>query len=284
MRRPIPFPARPPLQQEDGIDWPVELERAPYRMPGRKQLLDQTDTGNIGRSVQVPTVQTVTGPIDPATGMALQIPVATASDSAVPIIGVDCDDEEAKVVTITVSVAPPLSLPGLANVGLRQVQIVVQWGIGGARTEAAMDAIHGTSFSVLCSSLRVRARNLAPVVPGTNPSVNVAAFVGYWPKPFGPGPQLTLQGSTSPFPLTPGNSETVIIPAYATKLEFMRAASGLSYLVEYLRADGVDVVASFASAVDLVELPIPGDAAAVRLTNTDALNIKDRRYIFRLAL
>lgn len=278
MRRPIAFPARPPLQQEEGIDWPVELERAPYREPGRKQLLDQTDTGNIGRSVQVPTLQTVVAPDGSS------VAVATASDSAVPIIGVDCDDEEAKAVTVTVSVQPPVSLPGLASIGLREIQIIVQWGIGGARTEAVMDAVHGTSFSLLCSSLRVRARNLAPVSPGVNPSVNVAAFVGYWPKPFGPGPQLTLKGSSSPFPLTPASSETVIIPAYASKLEFMRTAQGLSYQIDFLRADGVDVVASFASAVDLVELPIPGDAAAVRLTNTDALNIKDRRYIFRLAL
>jgi len=277
MRRPIPFPSRPPLQQEEGIDWPVELERAPYREPGRKQLLDQTDTGNIGRSVQVPTLQTVVAPDGTI------VNVATASDSAVPIIGVDCDDEEAKGVTITISVDPPVLLPGLASVGLREIQIVVEWGIGGARTEAVMDAIHGTSFCLLCSSLRVRARNLAPVT-ASNPSVNVAAFVGYWPKPFAPGPQLTLKGSSSPFPLTPASTETVIIPAYAGKLEFMRTAAGLSYQIDFLRADGFDVVASFASAVDLLELPIPGDAAAVRLTNTDALNIKDRRYIFRLAL
>jgi len=74
-RRPIPFPSRPPLQQEEGIDWPVELERAPYREPGRKQLLDQTDTGNIGRSVQVPTLQTVVAPDGTI------VNVATASDS-----------------------------------------------------------------------------------------------------------------------------------------------------------------------------------------------------------
>lgn len=263
-RVPAHFAPAPPLEQDR--HWPVELDRAPLREPGRKGLLDQLDTGNVGRSVEVP----------PNTA------------SAVPIIGIEGDDETAQAVTITMSVAPPRAASAAPLAGLRVIQGTVQWGLGGHRTEAEFDVIHGTTFSILASSVRVLARNIAPVGP-LPVSVLVGAFVGYFQKPFLPGPQLTIaRGGIFPGgAIAPAASELVIIPAYASQLEVLRTGA-VAYRIDFFGADGtvstLSASVAVAAATGVAVIPIPADASIVRFVNTGAVAIASRRYIFRLAL
>jgi hypothetical protein len=238
----------------------VEVEEPPDSAfePGRRGLLDQLSAGNVGRSVDVK-------------------PSFSLEADPTPIVGLDGDDETARAVTVTMSV-PLFPASGVAGGGGHIVQGVVKWGIGGVQTEARFDVINGTTFSVLATWLRVLAVNFASPVLGR--TIKVGAFVGYFPKPYSPGPQLTLLTSTA---LADGASEIFQIPAYAFDLSIITSPQG-AYTIEYLLADGVTVIGTLLIAAQGFRLPIPGNAQFVRITNTSGGVMAFRQLIFRLAL
>jgi hypothetical protein len=244
--------------------WPVELgDGIPERAlePGGRGLLDQLAAGNVGRSVDV-----LPGGVAPSGEF---IPNPT------PIIGLDADDETGRAVTVTMTVQPLVALP---TPGPFYLQAVVRWGIGGVQAEARVDLVNGTTFSVLATWLRVLAVNFAET--GAGPTVKVGAFVGYYPKAYLPGPQLT---EFRAIPLANAAAEVVRIPPYAMELSVLTQPAG-AYTVEFLMSDGAVVVATLAFAAGVNRIPIPGNAQFVRLTNTSGLPMVRRNYVFRLAL
>lgn len=245
--------------------WPVEFETelpSEALEPGRRGLLDQLAAGNVGRSVDV-----LPGGVAPSGEF---IPNPT------PIIGLDADDETGRAVTVTFTVQPLVPLPAP---GPFYLQGVLRWGIGGVQAEARLDLINGTTVSVWATWLRVLAVNFAEV--GFGPTVKVGAFVGYYPNTNVPGPQLT---EFRAIPLADTASELVRIPPYAMELTISTQPAG-AYTVEFLMSDGAVVVATYAFAGSTIaRIPIPGEAAFVRLTNTSGAPMVRRNYIFRLAL
>lgn len=205
-----------------------------------RHLLDCPDRSNLGRR--------------------LTLPPAGAFETLLDVRG---DDAAARVVTVSLSIAPLVRVDGLGpdDLAARRDEVraraFIEAGVGGHSSRIELDVGAGVQFAASVSSLRVSAKNM-----GGAP-IEVGAFVGYGST--NGRARLTRIGAS----LGPRANWVLEVPAYASAVEVLRPEDR-EVLVEvslgragdrWLYSDRVH------AGQRMAPLPLANGCRRVRLTN-----------------
>lgn len=203
-----------------------------------------------------------------------------ANQGAVDLVQCYGDDQLAEQVTITCQVRRKGDITATTLADIPAVVGLLSWGNDGFQSQAEIDFVNGTQISVAGSfvSLAAQIDADAPNNGGDNmPPVVVGAHIGYLP-PVRPSVYRTryfaldAAGGAAP-------SLTFAIPPFSHHVEALRSVPSL--LVEVL--DRAGAVMAAVSSIGPINLPLPNDARAVRVTNLE-LVASAGRLVFPLWL
>lgn len=278
--QPIPPPEQPPANPAAALAVQASLLRglgkAAYGQD--KRTLDPTVEINLGNQLPL-EIPTDAGFLHTDT----TIFEARARNNASP-----------ELMTVYVS-APSNSLgnqdaEGNLNVLPVTLTAVVEWGVGGARHTAELDAVNGCIFTVNGTFVRVSIA-LDMVTLPTSGGISQSASISYDPRPAGTDRSNTLTFTTVLSAAGVGSSDDdFIVPAWAQRVVLYvqsdAAGTPSSYItVRLLDGPTGTAMATFVQAPDVVqEIPLPGLCTVVRVQNTDVANGRSVVAVFELAL
>lgn len=249
----------------------------------------QSGKANPGRSIIVkPDPATATTPA------SLLIVPAKPEDPVGKgtVMEIDGDDDESQVMTITLVgddprfninnfSGPPPAFPFLPGQARSIAQ--VEWGMAGVQAQAFVDYIHGLSFSIPASWIRITAINaklpLTDPLTGSNifgRNIRAGAFCSYGSVGRNGGLSAKLTAvlpAISPVGPPPANQAEVIIPPFASNFIFYPAFSaGIQHSeIRVQDEQGFTIqiidypVTSTPSDFTVIELP--DNASALVITN-----------------
>jgi hypothetical protein len=254
------FAVPPPRQQMGEPHWRPEHDTVPSPERGEKTLLDQVDTGLIGRSIDLEGV------------------AGFHPNNDVILINLIGDDTKSQIMEVFLTVERTRN-DIIVN---RDIVAVVSWGAGGHRApRTEVDLIDGTAFSLACSSLQIFVHSDATAALT---HFKVGAFLGFGTRPGGlslRGPQRTFKFGA----IAPAGFVDIPVPNFASSVTVVRTPTN-TYSVQYL--DGVGVLIAevpVAAGMDLNGLPlaIPNDTFTIRIKDGGA-GLTSGRVIFGLTL
>jgi hypothetical protein len=232
----------------------------------RAQLLNQD--GQQGRSVELPA---------PPAGVGVDdIPYES-------ILNVTGDDRRSRVITIHCMLEP--SIEGSA---LNEAEGQLKWGTAGVQAMAFFDFIHGTSFSIAASFVRVSARR-SDIGFVAGESARAGVTIGYDSFGVGKGhqPQFTTKVAAV---AAAGSSAAIPVPRFATNLMVLRlgaaAAPASPFRIRVRDRTGLPIYQEGYALGNAMLRPmdLSNDARDVIIDNTDPVNAISYRLVWGLAL
>ena len=254
-----------------------------------------SDNNNPGKSVVIrPDPATLTTPASLALVPAPEgSPVARAT-----LVNLSTSDDKSEIVTIALDNPSVFENPAILSVlpttsALARTEAIIEWGVNGVQSKAHVDFIHGLSFSIPASFLRITGVNLPLLAHVANingaginnqvfgRNVKLGAFCGYGASS---GNRNAAAKKTIYWdePLQFGPTQTFKIPDWATNLQVEQSSTTPTQIV--IKDEGGNGITQFTVPAgtfsDVVELP--GDAAFItalpNLPTTFAM-----RFIFGLS-
>lgn len=239
----------------------------------------QSNKANPGRSVVIRP--------DPATAVTpaslLLVPAQPGDPQGrATVMEIDGDDDESQVMTITLAgedlrfinkVTAPLA-------GQARVTALVEWGVAGIQAGAFVDYVHGLSFSIPASWIRITGINeplpLLDVQSGDQVfgrNAKVGAFCSY--GSVGRSSGLSAKKSVYIDTLIPaGGSAIFPIPPFATNYVFLpESLSSNGFIVQLNDQNGTVAGVAFNAPVtstDASPVELVGSASALRINNIGA--------------
>jgi hypothetical protein len=197
---------------------------------------------------------------------------------------------------MTVYVSAPTNSLGAqdAEGNLNLIPIIltahIEWGVGGARHIADMDANNGCVFTIDGTFVRVTIELDTTSLPSSG-GISQSASISYGPRAAGTVRSNVFTEFTALSASGVGSSDHEFdVPPWAQRVVlYVRsdaAGTPSSYIqVDFLDAPGGNSIGQFVQAPDVVqEIPLPGLCAAVRVSNVDVVNGRLVTAIFELAL
>lgn len=244
------------------------------RAVNRPSMLDQPDSSNIGRSVDLIAMEAIVQP--PPLPV---IPWTVVSGLNQSILQVTGDDRECKQLSVSLMVEPIIGNPP------RDATAIVRWGAGGLQSpDVEIDFINGTVFSVAASFLRIQGRiDTSFDGAGGRQGLKIGAFIGYGARPSSArAPQKTVKIAG----VAAGGTADITIPTFARDLSILRLPSTFDFTVRFLNTVGsllAEAGVPPGAELEARNIPIPNDASTVRITS-GGMVCSSMRVIFGLAL
>lgn len=258
----LPFGRRLPMQQ------------APEDIQAMLEVLAQYIDARM-----VPEPRVLSGGVQ---GRARPIPATLTAGQPAPfveIFSVDGSNRQAEAVTTFFQEMVRDDNQPFANADDQRIVARVTWGAGGQFSQAFIDVVRGSRFTVICNALRVELQQESTLI--NNPAMRCGAFAGYFPNGSVFAPTRTL---IVPAVGGGGVSAFFQIPQFAIGLQVIRDPSASAIDVDFHTDVATAAISSepLPAGAQFRTVRIPNDARFIRISATGAITAA--RLIFQLAL
>jgi hypothetical protein len=272
-----------------GVSYPDREQNLPWRMPGWSRLAKNSPLGQkvnlLYANTSPPKAQVTDSflwlPGDDGSDLdATQIQLVLGQPLAVPRDFAELEGVNVATATGEFSNAGMLSqaiYPGTsAPIIFPPLIYVVEWGIGGAKFRAEIDAVNGAAVNITASSMRVYGAislDAATNAPGTSGIYTLAAFVGPgWPRD-GSAQRTVFVGTID----TPETSDVFAVPAFAKDVTVSGGSPGTvtaGYVNFFQDPGGLNCVASyFINGNQPVSFRVPNAGLYFSITNGTGIDL-----------